>query len=98
MKRVRLTSPAQADYFEAIKWYEQHHPELTGEFEAELEALFERIQREPEVFSKSSPTVSKTRMPRFKYGVYFTIERDEIGILAIYHPSRNPAALRRRLK
>ena len=29
-------------------------------------------------------------MPRFKYRIYFTVEGDEIGVLAIWHPSRIP--------
>jgi hypothetical protein len=54
--------------------------------------------RNPEFFTQDTETVRKARMPRFKYGIYFTIEREEIGILAIYHPSRNPETLRERLK
>ncbi|HEY2081900.1 MAG TPA: type II toxin-antitoxin system RelE/ParE family toxin [Verrucomicrobiae bacterium] len=96
MKRLRLKSPADTDYVEAIAWYEGRQPGLGKEFEVELEALFERIKRNPELFRKESGNVRKARMPRFKYGVYFTIEGDEIGVVAIYHPSRNPNALRRR--
>jgi plasmid stabilization system protein ParE len=98
MRRLRLTSPAEQDYLESVAWYEERQPGLGRQFEAELEALFERICRNPEHFSKQRPTVRKARMPRFKFAVYFTVEGDEIGVLAIYHPSRNPDTLRRRLK
>ena len=96
MKRLRLKSPADVDYLEALAWYEERQPGLGREFEAELQALFERIKRSPELFFKETATVRKARMPRFKYGIYFTSEGDEIGVLAIYHPSRNPDALRQR--
>ena len=98
MKSLRLKSPADLDYLQAIDWYEQRQLGLGCEFELELQALFERIKSNPEFFSKVTPTVHKARMRRFKYGIYFPIEGDEIGVLAIYHPSRNPGALRRRLK
>ncbi len=98
MKRLRLTSPAQEDYRQALAWYEQRQPGLSREFEVELEELYERIRRNPEFFAQETATVRKARMPRFKYGIYFTVEGDEIGVLAIYHPSRNPDALRKRLK
>ena len=96
MKRLRLQSPAQVDYLQAVTWYEQRQPGLGREFEAELERLFDRIKHNPESFAKVTATVRRARMLRFKYGVYFRVERDEIGVLAIYHPSRNPDALRKR--
>ena len=98
MKSLRLKSPADVEYLQALVWYEERQPGLGREFELELQALFERIKRNPELFSKKTAAVRKARMPRFKYGIYFMVEGDEIGVLAIYHPSRNPEALRRRLK
>jgi plasmid stabilization system protein ParE len=98
MTRLRLTLPAERDYLQAVVWYEERQAGLGRRFEAELEALFERILRNPERFAKATATVRKARMPRFKFGIFFAVEGDEIGVLAIYHPSRNPDALRRRLK
>jgi plasmid stabilization system protein ParE len=97
MKRVRLTSPADLDYLQALEWYEKRQPGLGHEFDVELQALFERIKRNPELYSYETATVRKARMPRFKYRIYFTVEGDEIGVLAVWHPSRNPEALRKRL-
>jgi plasmid stabilization system protein ParE len=96
MKQVRFTSLADADYLQALAWYEERQPGLGREFEVELEALLKRICRNPEIFFPETPSVRKARMPRFKFGIYFTVEGDEIGVLAIYHPSRNPNTLRRR--
>ena len=96
MKRVRLTSLADADYLQALAWYEEQQPGLGWDFERELEALFTRICQHPEFVPRETPTVRKARMPRFKYGIYFTVAGDEIGVLAIYHPIRNPDALRQR--
>jgi plasmid stabilization system protein ParE len=98
MRRVWLKSPADLDYLQALGWYEERQPGLGREFDAELQALFERIKKNPEHFPKETATVRKARMSRFNYGIYFTVERDEIGVLAIYHPSRNPDALRRRFQ
>ena len=98
MKRVRLKSPADLDYLQALEWYEERQPGLGQEFDAELLVLFERMKQNPELFQKETAVVRKARMARFKYRIYFTMEGDEIGVLAIWHPSRNPDALRRRLK
>jgi plasmid stabilization system protein ParE len=98
MKPVRLKSPADLDYLQALEFYEARQPGLGQEFDVELLALFERIKQTPELFQKETAIVRKARMPRFKYRIYFTIEGDEIGVVAIYHPSRNPETLRRRFQ
>jgi plasmid stabilization system protein ParE len=98
MKRLWLKSPANLDYLQALEWYEARQPGLAREFDAELLALFERIKGNPERFQRDTDVVRKAQMPRFKYWVYFAVEGDEIGVLAIWHPSRNPATLRQRLK
>jgi plasmid stabilization system protein ParE len=98
MKRLRIKSPADGDYLQAVTYYEEQQPGLGREFELELQTLFERIKRNPEFFAKETVSVRRARMPRFKYGIYFTIEGDEIGVVAIYHPSRDPERLRQRLK
>jgi toxin ParE1/3/4 len=92
--QVRLTSLAQVDYFQALAWYENRQPGLGWEFELELESLYKRIEQNPESFRKATPAVRKAHMARFKHDVYFAIESNEIRVLAIYHPSRNPDALR----
>lgn len=97
MKGLRLKSPADLDYLQALEWYEERQQGLGQEFDAELLALFERIKRSPELFKKETAIVRKARMPRFKYRIYFTVEGDEIGVVAVWHPSRNPDTLRRRL-
>ena len=98
MKRLWLKSPADLDYLQALEFYEKRLPGLGKEFDAELLALFERIKQNPELFQKETDEVRKARMPRFQYRIYFTVEADEIGVVAIWHPSRNPDALRQRFK
>ena len=98
MKRLWLKSPADLDYLQALEWYEERQQGLGQKFDAELLALFERIKPNPELFPKETDLVRKARMPRFKYRIYFTVEGDQIGVVAIWHPSRNPDALRQRLK
>jgi plasmid stabilization system protein ParE len=96
MKRVWFKSPADLDYVHALEWYEARQPGLGQEFDTELLALFERIKQGPELFQNETEGVRKARMPRFKHWIYFTVEGDEIGVVAIWHPSRNPDVLHRR--
>ncbi len=94
--RLRLSSAAELDYSQTVQWLERQQVGLGAQFDKELSESFEQILVDPERFPRATRSVRKAVMPRFKYGVFFITKRDEIEILAIYHPSRDPAALRRR--
>ena len=96
MTRLFLKSPANLDYAAAVDYPEGKQRGLGREFEQELENLFERIKEAPERFPEIAPNVRKAILRRFKHKICFTVEGREIGILAIYHPSRDPEALRKR--
>ena len=96
MRRLYLKSPANLDYATAVSYIEERQPGLGREFEQEIEKLFERIKDFPESSPQIARNVRKATLHRFKYKICFTIEGDKIGILAIYHPSRDPDALRKR--
>ena len=96
MRRLFLKSPANLDYAAAVDYFEKKQPRLGREFEQALEQLFEQIKGSPERFPQIALNVRKAILRRFKYKICFTVEGDEIAILAIYHPSRDPDALRKR--
>jgi plasmid stabilization system protein ParE len=96
MRRLYLKSPANSDYTAAVDYFEKRQAGLGREFEQELENLFERIKDSPQSFPRIAPNLYNAILHRFKYKICFAVEGDEIGILAIYHPSRDPDALRRR--
>jgi toxin ParE1/3/4 len=96
MRRLSLKSPANLDYATAVDYLEERQPGLGREFEQEIENLFERMKHAPESFPQIARNVRKAVLHRFKFKICFTVEGDEIGILATYHPSRDPDALRKR--
>jgi toxin ParE1/3/4 len=96
MRRLYLKSPANLDYAAAVDYFEGRQHGLGREFEQELGGLFEQIKDSPERFPQIAANVRKANLHRFKYKICFPVEGDEIGILAIYHPSRDPDALRKR--
>src|SRR5258706_3496778 len=96
MTRLYLTSPANQDYSDTVAWYERKQCGLGQIFESELSKLFDRIQKHPEQFPEFVPTVRRGILPKFHHKIYFTVSGDQIAVLAIYHPSRNPVGLRKR--
>ncbi len=99
MSRLVIYKPApRLEYAEAIAWYEQRRPGFGKEFSLEVDRALERAQVNPERFPKVRHQARKIRLQRFsRYNIYFAVKDGTFSILAVFHSSRNPAELWRRL-
>lgn len=98
-RQVIFNLEARVEFEDAVTWYEQQRPGLGDRFEAEVHATFRRILQNPERFRPLSRTIHMARVKVFdKYGVYFRISPEFIVIVSVFHGSRDPAELRRRLQ
>ena len=96
---IILDAEARLEFEEAVVWYDGQQPGLGDRFEAEVHATFQNILQDPERFKLVSKTIRRACVEVFdKYSVYFRVEPEFIGIVSVFHGSRNPAELRRRLK
>ncbi len=100
MSREIIFEPAaQREFEEATVWYETQRPNLGDEFRNGIFAMLDRVGKTPEQFRYIGLTVRKARLHRFsQYSIYFYIESSRIGVVSVFHASRNPAELKRRLK
>jgi len=72
---------------------------LGDRFEAEIHATIQRILQNPESFKPAGGTIRKAGVKVFRiYSVYFRVKHEFIGIVSVFHGSRDPAELRRRLR
>ena len=98
-RQIIFDAEARLEFEDAVVWYDAQQPGLGDRFEAEVHATFQRILANPERFKLVGKTTRQARVGVFKrYSVYFRVEPDFIGIVSVFHASRNPAELRRRLK
>lgn len=98
-RRVFFKLDARLEFDEAIAWYERQLPGLGSKLEAEVNAILERINENPERFPRVTPSVRKARLKKFRfYSIYFTETPKGIGVVAVFHGKRDPAELRWRLK
>ena len=94
---ISFKPAARLEFFEAIAWYETQRTGLGREFSAEVDAALQRAQVRPDRFPKAREA-QKIRLKRFrKYSIYFVVEKEGIGVVAVWHGARNPAGLKRRL-
>ncbi len=90
---------AQAEFIEAIAWYENQQPGLGREFAAEVGEVLKRACAHPEYFRKVRGRARKIRLNRFSdYSIYFAVKADAFSVLAVFHGARNPGDLQRRLE
>jgi len=85
-----IVSKAEQELFEAIYWYENKRKGLGEEFMLCIEASFERIMRQPETYPFVYKNIRRVLVKRFPYCVFYTIHKNEIAILAIFHAHRDP--------
>jgi hypothetical protein len=81
------------------EFYESKQEGLGKDFVGEVDNTINRIAENPEQFPKvKQKQVRKANVNRFPFGIYFAVKDTIINILAVFHYSRNPKKLKKRLK
>ena len=99
--RVIADATAKREWNEAVDWYEGQKPGLGLRFDNALQIFLQSLARNPGRFPPATRQTRKAKLPPpWPYSVYFAINTDhhEVKILSVWHGSRNPDELRRRLK
>lgn len=82
MKLIVL-SCAEAEFVEAVDYYNAQSPGLGYEFAAEVQRTFDRIRRFPEAWPVFSLRGRRCLTGRFPFGVLYDVEENTILIGAI---------------
>jgi len=89
--RVRLISPASAEFDEAVRYYDHELPGLGFRFLQEVDAAVERIRLFPEGWALIGKRTRRCMVKGFPYALLYTVEGDEIVVAAVAHLHRDPA-------
>jgi plasmid stabilization system protein ParE len=87
---VRFLEPAENEFKEAIKYYNEQSEGLGYEFALEIRKTIERIIHYPEAWTPLSKRTRRCRCNNFPYGVIYYIKDDVIIIVAVMHFKRKP--------
>ena len=88
--RIVLDPAAKMELREAALFYENTHKTLGQEFLDTIESAFEQIAQHPELWRLLKGRFRRYLLPRFPYGVIYTVEGQTIFIAAIMHLKRKP--------
>jgi plasmid stabilization system protein ParE len=94
---VRFLETAEIELDQALHWYESQAPGLGDAFLIEVLSAADRIARYPEAWQPLEEGVRRCRLSRFPYGLIYTIDHDDILVLAVAHLHRRPDYWRDRL-
>lgn len=88
--RLKFAGRAVHEIGEAFDWYEEQSKGLGSEFELAFELQLKRLEQVPLLYTEIMPGVRRTLLPRFPYGVFYTVKNDWVHVLAVIHNARNP--------
>jgi plasmid stabilization system protein ParE len=98
-RQIIFEPEARLELQDTAAWYDAQRPGLGDRFVAEIHATSSRILRNPDRLPLAGTTMHRARLKVFDCSsIYFSIERNFIGIVSVFHGARNPAELRRRLR
>ena len=89
---------AAHDANEAFVWYELREPGVGEEFLEQLELCQQTIAADPERARRIRGNVRKVKMRRFPYFIYYTLDSDEVTVMAVLHGARHARQLLQRMK
>ena len=88
--KLSIRKEAEADIAEAYQYYESCRESLGADFMLCIDESLARIQRNPKKFKVVLNKVRRALVKKFLYGIYYTIDENEIIVLAVTHARRNP--------
>ena len=74
---------------EGQEWYELQSIGLGEEFIAAMELQLKRLEQAPLLYAEVIPSVRRALLPRFPYGLFYTVRGNLIHVLAVLHDARN---------
>ena len=95
--KLSIRKEAEADIAEAYQYYEDCRPNLGSAFMICIDEAISRIERNPRQNRVIGKDIRRALVKRFTYGVFYTLNGNEIIVLAVAHARRNPAHWQSRL-
>ncbi len=88
---------AEAEFLEAIAYYEERAPGLGLDFTTEVRAAIQRILAYPQAWQVLDGEIRRALVHRFPYGVLYAVEENHIWIVAVMNLHRQPEYWQERL-
>ncbi|MFH1708001.1 MAG: type II toxin-antitoxin system RelE/ParE family toxin [Planctomycetota bacterium] len=88
---------AERELLDAVRFYEQCNEGLGVSFAKEIYKAIQTIVLHPSAWAPLSPNTRRCLIPRFPYGIIYSVTTSDIYIIAIMHLNKKPHYWKRRL-
>jgi toxin ParE1/3/4 len=93
MWTLAVSSIAELDTAKAALWYEEQRAGLGLELISEIELVFSKLKRDPELFrvhyANGQSQVRRVLTNRFPCHIYYYLEGQVVRVFAVVHASRH---------
>lgn len=90
MKACRYLSPAAEEMIEASQFYELRSIGLGFDFLDDVQRIVDTLRAQPQLGEHIEGGLRKALLHRFPFTVIYSLEPDEILIVAVAHQRRRP--------
>ena len=87
--KIRIVTIAQQEFVDAQDFYEVSQPGLGLRFSGEIKRALMRIQKHPLAGAMEKGEVRRSIVHSFPYKILYSIQNDEIVVLAFAHQHRH---------
>jgi toxin ParE1/3/4 len=91
MTPVIILHEAEVELWQAVEFYEKRYPGLGLDFEKEVKAALEIIQRSPNRWPLQKDGTRRHLVHRFPYFIIYILHEGHVWIIAFAHCRRRPA-------
>lgn len=97
MKPVIFLPEAEAEMYEAAKYYESQASGLGIDYLSEVERAVASISESPMTWPKVKGELRRRLVRRFPFGILYYIESEEIVLVAVAHLRKKPGYWEKRI-
>jgi len=87
---VRFSEASASELQDAVSFYAAESKLLAQSFKSEVSSAIRRIVQFPKGWSEEADGIRKCLLRKFPYKVLYSIEKEDILILAVAHQHRRP--------
>ena len=89
---------AEADIIDGYVWYEKRQRDLGSMFIEEVDASFNRIAANPELYQEVEDGIRRSVTHSFPWLVFYTFDEKAVHILAVIFAAQDPTYITSRLR
>ena len=97
MTAVSFLPDAEEEMIESARYYESNCERLGSDFLSEVDRAIKSIQAHPTAAPVIGSNIRRRLLDRFPFGLLYTIENNDVLILAVMHLRRRPGYWKERL-